>query len=85
MVSVSCKIIPGELCTGTVKSVLPFGLYLDLGGVDGLINLDELSWSKPENIYEEFKVGEVLKVQIIEIDPDGERILLSHKATLPLP
>ncbi len=75
----------GELCTGTVKSVLPFGLYLDLGGVDGLINLDELSWSKPENIYEEFKVGEVLKVQIIEIDPDGERILLSHKATLPLP
>ncbi len=71
------KIKVGDIVEGTVKNVTDFGAFIDLGGVDGLLHISEMSWGRVENPKKVFKVGETLKVLIKDID--GTKVALSLK------
>lgn len=71
------KIKEGDIVEGTVKNVTDFGAFIDLGGVDGLLHISEMSWGRVENPKKVFKVGETLKVLLKEIS--GNKIALSLK------
>ena len=71
------KIHEGDVVEGTVKNVTDFGAFVDLGGADGLLHISEMSWGRVEHPKKVFKVGDVLKVLIKEID--GTKIALSLK------
>lgn len=65
--------------TGTVKSLTSFGAFVDLGGVDGLVHISELSWSKIKHPSEVVKEGDVLTVYIKNLDPENKKISLGFK------
>ncbi|MDO5519076.1 MAG: 30S ribosomal protein S1, partial [bacterium] len=71
------KISVGMTVEGTVKNVTDFGAFIDLGGVDGLLHISEMSWGRVENPKKIFKVGETVKVLIKDIQ--GTKIALSLK------
>ena len=71
------KIKVGDIVEGTVKNVTDFGAFIDLGGVDGLLHISEMSWGRVENPKKVFKVGDVTKVLIKDIKDD--KIALSLK------
>ncbi|WP_406863222.1 DUF6817 domain-containing protein [Streptomyces sp. HUAS MG47] len=75
----------GEVRTGVVSSIENFGVFVDLGGVDGMINVAELSWYHIDALTDVVRVGEELRVEVLDIDLDRERIALSRKALLPDP
>jgi small subunit ribosomal protein S1 len=72
---------PGEVRTGTVSSVVNFGAFVDLGGMDGLVHVSELSWKHVDHPGSVVQVGDEIEVQVLEVDLDRERISLSLKAT----
>lgn len=69
----------GSVLTGTVTSVADFGGFVDLGGVDGMIHLSELSWTKIGHPRDLLKVGDKIEVQVLGVDRERERIALSLK------
>ena len=71
------KIKEGDIVKGTVKNVTDFGAFIDLGGVDGLLHISEMSWGRVENPKKVFKVGDEVEVLIKEIA--GTKIALSLK------
>lgn len=71
------KIQIGDAIEGTVKNVTDFGAFIDLGGVDGLLHISEMSWGRVENPKKVFKVGDTVKVLIKDIQ--GEKVALSLK------
>ena len=73
------------MLTGTVTSVADFGAFVDLGGVDGMIHLSELSWTKIAHPRDLLKVGDKIEIQVLGIDRDRERIGLSLKRRQPEP
>ncbi|MFZ9291032.1 MAG: 30S ribosomal protein S1 [Ilumatobacteraceae bacterium] len=75
----------GEVRKGRVSSVVSFGAFVDLGGMDGLIHVSELSWKHVDNPAEIVKVGDEVNVKVLEVDHERERISLSLKATLADP
>ncbi len=72
---------PGEVRRGIVSSVVNFGAFVDLGGMDGLIHVSELSWKHVNHPLDVVAVGDELEVQVLEVDLDRERISLSLKNT----
>jgi small subunit ribosomal protein S1 len=72
---------PGEVRTGVVSSVVSFGAFVDLGGMDGLIHVSELSWKHVDHPGSVVAVGDEVTVQVLDVDFDRERISLSLKAT----
>jgi small subunit ribosomal protein S1 len=72
---------PGEARKGIVSSVVNFGAFVDLGGMDGLIHVSELSWKHVDHPSSVVQVGDEVDVQVLEVDLDRERISLSLKAT----
>ncbi len=72
---------PGEVRSGVVSSVVNFGAFVDLGGMDGLIHVSELSWKHVDHPGSVVAVGDEVTVQVLEVDMDRERISLSLKAT----
>ena len=72
---------PGEIRKGVVSSVVNFGAFVDLGGMDGLIHVSELSWKHVDHPNQVVQVGDEVTVQVLEVDLDRERISLSLKAT----
>lgn len=79
------EIKEGDVRTGTVTSVADFGVFVDLGGLDGLIHVSELSWSKISNPNELVRVGDTVQVQVLGIDRNKNRIALSMKRLTPEP
>lgn len=71
--------------TGKVKSIQKFGAFVDIGGIDGLIPLSELSWNKSEKPSDILNVGDEVTVRVVGIEWERERITLSLKAILPDP
>jgi len=71
----------GEVRTGRVSSVVAFGAFVDLGGMDGLIHVSELSWKHVDNPSAVVKIGDEVSVKVLEIDRERDRISLSLKAT----
>jgi len=70
-----------EVRRGTVSSVVNFGAFVDLGGMDGLVHVSELSWKHVDHPSSVVQVGDEIDVQVLEVDLDRERISLSLKAT----
>jgi small subunit ribosomal protein S1 len=75
----------GESRTGQVSSIVNFGAFVDIGGIDGLIHVSELSWKHVDHPSQVVQVGDEVEVQIVKIDKDKEQIGLSLKATQPDP
>jgi len=71
----------GEIRDGTVSSVVNFGAFVDLGGMDGLVHVSELSWQHVNHPSELVKVGDEVKIKVLEVDRDRERISLSIRQT----
>jgi small subunit ribosomal protein S1 len=72
---------PGDIREGTVSSVVNFGAFVDLGGMDGLVHVSELSWQHVTHPGEVVNVGDKVKVKVLEVDDDRERISLSIRQT----
>ncbi|HZB72774.1 MAG TPA: S1 RNA-binding domain-containing protein, partial [Acidimicrobiales bacterium] len=72
---------PGEVRQGVVSSVVSFGAFVDLGGMDGLVHVSELSWKHVDHPGSVVQVGDEIDVQVLDVDLDKERISLSLKAT----
>ena len=72
---------PGEVRRGVVSSVVNFGAFVDLGGMDGLVHVSELSWKHVDHPGSVVAVGDEIEVQVLEVDLSRERISLSLKAT----
>ncbi|MEX2280641.1 MAG: 30S ribosomal protein S1 [Acidimicrobiia bacterium] len=75
----------GEVREGTVSSVVNFGAFVDLGGMDGLVHVSELSWQHVNHPSEVVKVGDKVTIKVLEVDLDRERISLSIRQTLEDP
>ena len=69
----------GDIKEGKISSIVSFGAFVDIGGMDGLVHVSELSWRHVENPNEIVKVGDTVTVKVLEIDNDKERISLSIK------
>lgn len=69
----------GKRYTGTVKSVTDFGIFVDIGGVDGLVHISELSWGKVKHPSEVAKEGDMLEVTVLEFDREKKRISLGYR------
>jgi len=75
----------GQILEGTAKAITDFGVFVDLGGVDGLIHITDLSWGRINHPSEVVKLDEVIKVVVTDFDEDKKRISLSLKKLMPHP
>lgn len=76
----------GEKIKGKIINITDFGIFLEIKpGLEGLIPRRLLSWERIENIEEVFKIGDIVEAQVVEIDKENKRLLLSRKALLPDP
>ena len=75
------KLSKGMCLKGTVSSIVDFGAFVDLGGIDGLVHISELSWSHVNHPSEVVKVGEEVEVEVLDVDLQRERISLGLKQT----
>ncbi|RRD61869.1 30S ribosomal protein S1 [Leucobacter sp. OH1287] len=72
---------PGQVRRGVISSIVNFGAFVDLGGVDGLVHVSELSWKHIEHASEVVEVGQEVTVEVLSVETDRERVSLSLKAT----
>ncbi len=75
----------GQAFTGKVTNLTPFGAFVDLGGVEGLAHISELSWSRVTHPSDIVQPGQEIKVKVLSIDPDNGRVALSLKQLRPNP
>jgi len=75
----------GQELDGTVQRLTPFGAFIDIGGIDGLVHISEMAWHHVEEPSEVVKEGDKVRVHVLKVDPENERISLSIKATQPGP
>lgn len=75
----------GDVIHGHVSGMRDFGVFVDLGGADGLVHISELAWHRVDHPREVVKVGDEMDVFVLKLDRDGQRISLSRKRLLPNP
>ena len=73
----------GAIRTGTVRNLTSYGAFIDLGGIDGLLHISELSWEFVENPCDVLNLGDEVEVYVLDVDRERERISLSRKHLLP--
>jgi small subunit ribosomal protein S1 len=76
---------PGQSIKGCVTNITDFGVFIDLGGVEGLIHISELSWGRVSHPSQIVKLGQEIEAQVLEISPERCRVALSLKRLLPNP
>jgi small subunit ribosomal protein S1 len=79
------EIEPGQIRKGVVKNIAEFGAFVDLGGIDGLLHITDMSWGRIANPHEMVKIDQELEVYIISVDKDREKIALGLKQKTPSP
>jgi len=79
------KITEGDLVTGTVKNIADFGAFIDLGGIDGLLHITDMSWGRVNHPSDMVRVDQQVEVKILNIDYDKEKIALGLKQKDPSP
>ncbi len=79
------KLKAGQVIDGVVQRLTNFGVFVDIGGVDGLVHISELAHSHVANASDVVKEGETISVEVLSVDIENERISLSHKNTIPGP
>jgi len=75
----------GIIVEGQIKNITEYGAFVDLGGIDGLLHITDMSWGRIQNPNEIFKVSETIQVKILKFDHDRERVSLGYKQLLPDP
>src|SRR5690606_29874619 len=75
----------GQEIEGKVQRLTPFGAFVDLGGIDGLVHISEMAWTHVEQPSDVVQEGEVVRVKVLKVDPENERVSLSMKAAQPGP
>jgi predicted RNA-binding protein with RPS1 domain len=75
------ELSPGQVRRGRVKKLKPFGAFVDLGGVDGLVHVSELSWDRVSDPSDVVKTGQEITVKVLSVDEARQRVSLSLKAT----
>lgn len=76
---------PGDIREGVVRRLTDYGAFVDLGGVDGLLHISEMSWMRINHPREMFKEGQKINVMILRLDKDAGKISLGHRQVLPDP
>ena len=69
----------GKVMTGVVKNITDYGAFIDLGGIDGLLHVTDMSWGRAQHPSELFKVNDEIEVTVLKYDPETERVSLGHK------
>ncbi len=75
------RLQPGQVVEGQISNIVDFGAFVDLEGIDGLIHISEISWSHVNHPSEVLSIGETVKVKVLDIDRDRQRISLGLKQT----
>lgn len=75
----------GEIVEGTVKNLTDYGAFIDLGGIDGLLHITDISWGRVGHPSERISVGERIRVKVIHFDQEKEKVSLGLKQSLPDP
>ena len=75
----------GKLTHGVVKNITDYGVFVDLGGVDGLLHITDISWGRVNHPSEYFNVGDEIEVMVLKFDPSAERVSLGYKQKSPDP
>jgi small subunit ribosomal protein S1 len=79
------KIKQGALIEGIVKNITDYGVFVDLGGIDGLLHISDISWGRIIHPSEFFVIGEKIEVLVLKFDETNERVTLGYKQKLPDP
>lgn len=79
------KVKPGDVLEGTVRRLTDYGAFIDLGGIDGLLHISEMSWMRINHPREVLKEGQDLKVMVLRLDKDNSKISLGLRQVLPDP
>jgi small subunit ribosomal protein S1 len=79
------KIEEGSVVTGTVKNITDYGLFIDLGGIDGLLHITDISWGRVGHPSELYQVGDQIPVKVLKFDTEKERVSLGLKQLKPDP
>ena len=82
---ISTALESGEIFTGVVKNITDYGAFVDLGGIDGLLHITDMSWGRINHPADMIKVGDEIKVKVLKFDSDKERVSLGLKQLIPDP
>lgn len=83
--SILSSLKEGQVLEGIVKNITDYGAFVDLGGIDGLLHITDMSWGRINHPSEMFSVGDKIKVVVLHYDRENERVSLGHKQTTPDP
>lgn len=75
----------GHIVNGTIKNLTEYGAFVDIGGIDGLLHVTDMSWGRIHHPGDQFKVGEQLQVKVLKLDREKEKVSLGYKQLLPDP
>lgn len=75
----------GYIVEGTIKNLTEYGAFVDIGGIDGLLHVTDMSWGRLQNPGDQFKVGDHLQVKVLKLDREKEKISLGYKQLQPDP
>ncbi len=79
------KIDVGYIIDGTIKNLTEYGAFVDIGGIDGLLHVTDMSWGRIQHPSDKFSVGEQLQVKILKLDREKEKVSLGYKQLQPDP
>jgi len=79
------KIEQGYVIEGTIKNLTDYGAFVDIGGIDGLLHVTDMSWGRLQNPGDLFKVGDTVQVKVLKLDKEKEKVSLGYKQLLPDP
>ncbi|MGH9596948.1 MAG: 30S ribosomal protein S1 [Edaphobacter sp.] len=79
------EINEGDIVSGTVRSLMDYGAFVDIGGVDGLLHISDIAWGRVEKPADVLTVGQQVDAKVLKIEPSGKRISLGLKQLLPHP
>jgi small subunit ribosomal protein S1 len=75
----------GAIMNGVIKNITDYGAFVDLGGIDGLLHITDMSWGRLQHPNEMFQVGDAVEVKVLKFDPETQRVSLGYKQIKPDP
>jgi len=79
------QLIPGNQLSGVVKNITDYGAFVDLGGIDGLLHITDMSWGRISHPTELLGIGDTIGIVVLSFDPERERVSLGYKQRMPDP
>ncbi len=79
------KLEVGQIRQGKVKNIVDFGAFVDLGGIDGLLHITDMSWGRISHPSEMVAIDDLIEVMVLSVDPQRERVALGLKQKTPSP